>query len=118
VARIAADSLHTLADYGAPMGIAVIGSVGAAIYRTYMQGSMPPGLDPEQVVIATDTLGGALGIAQQLSPALAESLLVVVQSAFAEALHANALIGAAIMLAAAILTAICLREVRVRPGDH
>jgi len=114
----AAATSETATELGMAMGIAVIGSVGAAIYRTYMQGRMPPGLDPEQVVIATDTLGGALGIAQQLSPALAESLLVVVQSAFAEALHANALIGAAIMLAAAILTAICLREVRVRPGDH
>ena len=114
----AAATSETATELGMAMGIAVIGSVGAAIYRTYMQGRMPPGLDSEQIEIATDTLGGALGIAQQLSPALAESLLVVVQSAFTEALHANALIGAAIMLAAAILTAICLREVRVRPGDH
>jgi DHA2 family multidrug resistance protein-like MFS transporter len=83
-----------------------------------MAEQMPAGLDAQQVDIATDTLGGALGVVAQLPPDLAEPLLAVVQSAFAEALHANVLIGGAIMAATAILTAVCLREVRVSPGGH
>lgn len=114
----AAATSETATELGMAMGIAVIGSVGAAVYRGYMESRMPVGLSAEQAEIATDTLGGALGVVEQLAPILAEPLRMVVQSAFAEALHANALIGGAIMMAAAVLTAIWLREVRVRPVDH
>ncbi len=114
----AAATSETATELGMAMGIAVIGSVGAAVYRGQMAEHMPSGLDVQQIEIATDTLGGALGIVPQLPPELAEPLLVVAQSAFAQALHANALIGAAIMAAAAILTAVCLRQVRIKAGEH
>lgn len=114
----AAATSETATELGMAMGIAVIGSVGAAVYRKHMADQMPAGLSPEQVEVASDTLGGALGIVRLLPPDLAEPLLVSVQGAFAQALHANALIGGAIMAAAAILTAVCLREVRVKGGGH
>ncbi len=114
----AAATSETATELGMAMGIAVIGSVGAAVYRRHMAEQMPAGLSAEQVEVASDTLGGALGIVQVLPAELAESLLIAVQGAFAEALHANALIGGAIMLAAALLTAVFLREVRVRAGGH
>ena len=114
----AAATSETATELGMAMGIAVIGSVGAAVYRSHMMENMPGGLEPDQIEIATDTLGGALGIVQHLPAAVAEPLLAVVQAAFAGALHANALIGAGIMTAAAILTAVFLREVRVGTGGH
>lgn len=114
----AAATSETATELGMATGIALIGSVGAVVYRGYMTDHMPAGLNTEQIEIATDTLGGALGIIGQLAPDLAEPLLIVVQGAFAEALHANALIGAVIMAAAAIVTAIWLREVRVNAGGH
>ena len=117
-AGAAAATSETATELGMAMGIAVIGSVGAAVYRGHMAEQMPVGLDAQQVDIATDTLGGALAVVAQLPPDIAEPLLAVVQSAFAEALHANVLIGGAIMAATAILTAVCLREVRVNPGGH
>ncbi|GGD09304.1 MFS transporter [Halopseudomonas salina] len=114
----AAATSETATELGMAMGIAVIGSVGAAVYRGHMAAQMPAGLDVQQIEIASDTLGGALGVVAMLPPDLAEALLVAVQGAFAEALHANALIGGAIMAAAAVLTAICLRDVRVSGGGH
>lgn len=114
----AAATSETATELGMAMGIAVIGSIGAAVYRRNMAGQMPAGLSAEQVEIASDTLGGALAIVAQLPVALGEPLLQVVQTSFAEALHANALIGAGIMAATALLTATCLREVKLVEGGH
>lgn len=114
----AAATSETATELGMALGIAVIGSVGAAVYRQGMAEHMPAGLSAQQAEAVADTLGGALGIVGQLPPELAEPLLGIVQSAFAQSLHANALIGGAIMAAAAILTAVCLREVRVKAGGH
>lgn len=100
------------------MGIAVIGSIGAAVYRRHMAAGIPEGLSAEQIEVASDTLGGALGIVDGLPAELAQALLAVVQTSFAEALHVNALIGAAIMAGTALLTWTCLRKVKLAEGGH
>lgn len=112
-AGAAAATSETAAELGMALGIAVIGSVGAVIYQQYMAARLPDGLTPEQVEIASDTLGGALALIKQLPPDTAQALLIVVQDGFASALHVNSLIGAVIMASAAVLTATCLRQVRL-----
>ena len=112
-AGAAAATSETAAELGMALGIAVIGSVGAVIYQQYMAARLPDGLTPEQVEIASDTLGGALAVIKQLPPDTAQALLIVVQDGFASALHVNSLIGAVIMASAAVLTATCLRQVRL-----
>ena len=112
-AGAAAATSETAAELGMALGIAVIGSVGAVIYQQYMAARLPDGLTPEQVEIASDTLGGALAVIKQLPPDTAQALLIVVQDGFASALHVNSLIGAVIMASAAVLPATCLRQVRL-----
>lgn len=112
-AGAAAATSETAAELGMALGIAVIGSVGAVIYQQYMAARLPDGLTPEQIEIASDTLGGALAVIKQLPPDTAQALLIVVQDGFASALHVNSLIGAVIMASAAVLTATCLRQVRL-----
>ncbi|HEY2594348.1 MAG TPA: MFS transporter, partial [Chloroflexota bacterium] len=68
---------QTGAELGGALGIAVLGSLGAAIYRGMLGGALPAGLSPEGEAIARDTLGGALNVASQLSDPLAASTLVV-----------------------------------------
>ncbi|SDS08679.1 MFS transporter, DHA2 family, multidrug resistance protein [Halopseudomonas xinjiangensis] len=114
----AAATSETASELGMAMGIAVIGSVGAAVYRRHVAGELPAGLSAEHAEIAGDTIGGALAVSRQLPPELGEALLAVAQSGFAEALHANALIGAAIMAGTALLTALCLSEVKLEAGAH
>lgn len=114
----AAATSETATELGMAMGIAVIGSIGAAVYRRHMAGQMPAGLDPEQIETASDTLGGALELVRHLPAELAQPLMAVVQSSFSEALHANALIGAGIMAATAVLTLTFLREIRLENAGH
>ena len=82
-AGAAAATSETAAELGMALGIAVIGSVGAVIYQQYMAARLPDGLTPEQVEIASDTLGGALAVIKQLPPDTAQALLIVVQDGFA-----------------------------------
>ncbi len=112
-AGAAAATSETATELGMALGIAVVGSIGAAIYRQHLGESLPAGLTPTQVAVASDTLGGALGVIQRLPPALGDAVLVAVQQGFADALHVNALIGALIMAGTAVLTAIYLRQARL-----
>jgi len=112
-AGAAAATSETAAELGMALGIAVIGSVGAAVYQQYVAGRLPAVLSAQQAEAARDTLGGALGVMQQLPPDIAEVMLITVQDGFAAALHVNALIGAIIMAATALLTATGLRQVKL-----
>ncbi len=112
-AGAAAAMSETATELGMAMGIAVIGSIGAAVYRAHIAAQLPIGLTAEQTEIASDTIGGALAIAGQLTPEVGEAMLAIARVGFAEALHANAVIGAAIMAATAVLTLTCLREVKL-----
>jgi MFS transporter, DHA2 family, multidrug resistance protein len=113
----AAATSETATELGFALGIAVIGSVGAAVYRRHMAVDLPATLSPEQAEIASDTIGGAVSIAAQIPIEAGEAMMLVARSGFAEALHANAYIGATIMAATALLTATCLREVKLQ-GAH
>ncbi|GMQ54052.1 MFS transporter [Halopseudomonas aestusnigri] len=110
----AAATSETATEMGMALGIAVIGSIGAAVYRYRMLELMPPGLSDHQLEVASDTVGGALGLASHLPDALAAAVISAVQVSFTQALQTNALIGAAVMLGAAWLTGRYLAA--VRPG--
>lgn len=106
----AAATSETASELGMALGIAIIGSVGAAVYRRQMLDTLPAELPPMLAAAAVDTLGGALGAVQQLPPPLAEALLDAARNAFSAALHVNAVIGAVIMLVTAVIAAVFLRR--------
>jgi DHA2 family multidrug resistance protein-like MFS transporter len=70
---------------------------------------MPAGLDDAQALAAGDTLGGAIGAAGQLPPALAAQVMDAARAGFNAALHTNSAIGAAIVAGTALMTALLLR---------
>lgn len=109
-AGAASATSETACELGMALGVAVIGSLGTAVYRHHMLPALPDGLSPEQALAAGDTLGGALGTSAALSPALAEPLMAAARAAFNAALHTNAAMGAAIVAATALLTAWRLRR--------
>ena len=57
---------ETSAEFGGALGIAVLGSIGTAVYRGAMADAMPAGVPPEAAEAARDTLGGAVAAAEQL----------------------------------------------------
>jgi MFS transporter, DHA2 family, multidrug resistance protein len=97
---------------GGALGIAILGSVGTAVYRSRVAGTLPASVPPEASQAARDTLGGAVAAAGQLPDQLSQALLAAAREAFTLGLHLTAAISAAVMAATAILTAVLLRHAR------
>ena len=57
---------ETAAELGGALGIAGLGSVGVAIYRSGVQAGLPAGVPAEAAAAARDTLGGAVSVAAEL----------------------------------------------------
>ena len=103
---------ETGAEFGGALGIALLGSVGAAVYRSEVTEAIPDGVPPAAQEAARDTLGGALAAAQQLPDQIGQKLVDAAHVAFTDGLHLTAAIGAVIALVIASLVAILLRDVR------
>lgn len=102
---------ETGAEFGGALGIAVLGSIGTAIYRARLVDAVPASVPETAADAARDTLGGALAAAQQLPDAIGQQLVNAAQSAFTQGLHVAAGVGALVALSIAILVATRLRHV-------
>jgi DHA2 family multidrug resistance protein-like MFS transporter len=109
---------ETSAEFGGALGIALLGSIGAAIYRTQLAAALPAGLSAETSAAAQETLGGAVVAAASLPPALAETLLATSRDAFVQGLQATALIGAVGLAAMALVAAFLLRDIHTGATDE
>jgi DHA2 family multidrug resistance protein-like MFS transporter len=101
---------ETGAELGGAMGLAVLGSLGIAVYRSRLAASIPTGISTQLAEAAQETLGGAVGVAGQLPNHLSVSLLDAAHEGFILGVQLNALIGAIIMSFLAVLTVIMLRH--------
>jgi len=110
---------QTGAELGGALGIAILGSLGTAVYRAMLDASaLPADLPADLAATARDTLGGALTVAAQLSdPVAAATLTLTAQAALTTALHATSAIGLVISLASALAALIYLRD-RPAPEPH
>jgi DHA2 family multidrug resistance protein-like MFS transporter len=104
-AGAAAGLSETGAELGGALGIALFGSIGLAFYRAGVVDGIPAGLPPESATAATDTLGGAVSVAQGLPSDAAASLLGAADQAFLQGVHVSAVISAIGALALAAFTA-------------
>ena len=102
---------ETCSEFGGALGIAILGSIGTAIYRRAMAGSVVDGIPPDAAVAARDTLGGAVAAAGQL-PGLGTVLLDTARKAFTHGLHVTAITSALVVLGMAVLVMVSLRHVR------
>jgi DHA2 family multidrug resistance protein-like MFS transporter len=105
---------ETGAEFGGALGIAVLGSIGIAVYRGRLEDSVPAGVSPEQAEIARDTLGGATEVAGQLPDQAGAALLDTAREAFIQGLQVTAVTGAMVLAVLAVLVAILLRNI---PGS-
>jgi MFS transporter, DHA2 family, multidrug resistance protein len=109
---------ETGAELGGALSIAVLGTLGTAVYRNRLAGDeLPAGVDAEQAEIARDTLGGAVAVSEDLPAGVGEQLLDVAQEAFTVGLQASALVSAVLAAAGAVLAARLLRDVRMRTAE-
>ena len=103
---------ETGAELGGALGLAVLGSLGMAVYRSGLSSAMPAGLPDSLRQRALDTLGGAVEVAGELPNQSGAALLEAAQQAFIDGLHINALIGVIGFIGLAFLTATMLRNVQ------
>ena len=98
------------------MGIAILGSLGTAVYRGSMASAIPAGVPLEAAEIAQETLGGAVAVASQLPDQIGTALLHAAHAAFAQGLQLTAITSTVLMVGAALLAVFLLRQ--VRPGSE
>jgi MFS transporter, DHA2 family, multidrug resistance protein len=101
--------VETSSEFGGALGIAILGSVGAAIYAHRMLDAIPAGLPAEAEAAAGETLGGASVVAAQLPAETGAVLLADARDAFTSGMHGVGMVGAVIMLGAAVLCVVALR---------
>ena len=103
---------ETGAELGGALGIAILGSVGTAVYRGMMAEAVPNGIPSDATEAARGTLGGAVAVAERLPDQLGAELLGAARAAFAQGFELTAAISAAVLLATAIMAAALLRHVQ------
>jgi DHA2 family multidrug resistance protein-like MFS transporter len=104
---------ETSAELGGALGLAGLGTVGLLIYRSELASNMPPAIPPAAQAAATDTLGGAIAVAQQLPAPLGNALTEVAQQAFVDGMQVSAAIAAVVAVGLAGLALVGLRPQRM-----
>lgn len=108
-----ASGLATTAnDLGISLGVAIIGSIGIAVYRSQIAGLLPDGLPAEAAAAAARSVDGALVAATNLPGDLGTALTTAAQQAFSSGLNTAAIVSAAIAALTAIIAAVRLRHIR------
>ncbi|MDF3302533.1 MFS transporter [Streptomyces tropicalis] len=98
--------LETATEFGGALGMALLGSIGTALYRHAMPPTAP--------AAARETLGAALAAAARLPGRSAGELLAAAREAFTTGMHGAAIAGAVVLALAAAGAAATLRRIRVR----
>lgn len=99
---------ETAYELGAVLGTAGLGSILAAHYRSAID--LPAALTSAQAAAASETLAGAVTVAEQLPATIADQLASSAALAFDQGVIVTSLIGVALMVAAATVAAIALRN--------
>jgi len=103
---------ETACEFGFALGIATLGSLGAAVYRGLMANAVPTEVPQAVADVARDTLAGATVAAASLADPIGLLLLTTAREAFTSGMHAAALVSAVVLLGVAVLAVSMLRHVR------
>jgi len=99
---------ETAYELGTALGIALVGSVLAAVYRSRLV--LPAGVTGPAAADARDSLGGAMQTSSALPTATGDALRDSARQAFVHGMNLAALLSGALLLGAAILVWVLLRH--------
>ena len=108
-------SFETAYELGAVLGTAVLGSILTAHYRSAIE--LPASLTSAQADAARETLAGTTAVADELPAGVADELLASAAAAFDGGVVLTSLIGVALMVAAAVIAAVLLRNPQPTTGS-
>ena len=100
---------ETTSEFGGALGIAILGSVLAAGYRSRVGALLPAGLNPRTSAQAHDILAGALVAATHLPGTLGTAVLDAGRTAYLSGMRVTEVVAGVVMLAMALLTGWLLR---------
>ncbi|WP_298038030.1 MFS transporter [uncultured Microbacterium sp.] len=103
---------ETAYELGAVLGTAVLGGVITAIYRAVLV--VPDGIASQTADAARETLAGAYSAVQDLTEPGASALWAAATEAFESGVAVTSLIGAGLVVLAAVIGAVTLRNPRTR----
>jgi DHA2 family multidrug resistance protein-like MFS transporter len=107
---------ETGAELGGALGIAIMGSIGVAIYRSELADRLPAAVPAEAAEVARDTLGSAAAVAAQLPGELGAAVLAAAREAFVAGMRLSSAIAAGIGVALTVLALVALRN--QQPADR
>jgi DHA2 family multidrug resistance protein-like MFS transporter len=100
---------QTTNELGFALGIATLGSLGAAVYRAQVQ--VPTGVPANAAAAAHASLAGATGAAHQLPAGLGTQLAHAAEEAFTTGMGVAAAVAAGVLLIVAALATVLLRSI-------
>ena len=103
---------ETGAEFGGALGLAILGTLGMAVYRSQVTAGLPQGLSPEMIETVRETLAGAVLVAGELPEQVGAALLGTAQHAFIQGMQLTALIGVVGFVGLVFLTATLLRNIQ------
>jgi DHA2 family multidrug resistance protein-like MFS transporter len=101
---------ETGAELGGALGIAIMGSIGVAIYRADLADRLPAEVPAGAAAIARDTLGSAVAVAAELPAQLGAAVLEGAREAFVQGMQLSSAIAAVVAVGLAILALRILRD--------
>jgi MFS transporter, DHA2 family, multidrug resistance protein len=108
---------ETGAELGGALGIAILGSIGVAIYRGEIADRLPAAVPVEAATDARDTLGRAVAVAGELPGQLGTAVMDTAREAFVHAMQLTSGIAAVVAVALAIMAVVTLRSHGEPPTD-
>ncbi|HTE41471.1 MAG TPA: MFS transporter [Steroidobacteraceae bacterium] len=100
---------ETSFEFGAALGVAVLGSVVSAVYRTQMSDADLAGLTGATLDNARETLGAAVAAAETLGDHARDNVLLVARTSFTQAMNVAAWVSTVLAIVASI---VCFRFMR------
>lgn len=101
---------ETAYELGAVLGTAVLGGILTALYRAGLV--LPEGVPAGAAAAARETLGGAVTVADGLPGALGDRVVEAAASAFDAGVGVTSIIGAVLVVCAAVIAATTLKGTR------
>lgn len=106
---------ETSGELGMSLGVAVLGSMGTAVYRRLLEDNAPDGAPPESLEAARESIGAAVSESDDVSGSAEDQLAEAARDAFTSALQLNAVVSACIVAAAAAVVLTLLRRQGAKP---
>jgi DHA2 family multidrug resistance protein-like MFS transporter len=108
---------ETGAELGGALGLAILGSVGVAIYRGEVADRLPPAVPAAAEAAVRDTLGSALALAEQLPAEVGSAVATVAREAFVSGMQLTTAVAAVLAFGLSALVWIAMSRVGSTPGD-